>query len=65
MTFDDAIAIVRLEIAGLMSRKRQMELEMNPLPDIAWQYASGCVNGARQVLATLIKVSRETNQQKE
>ena len=56
MTNEEILGFVQANIDELIQRKRELERTMNPLPDIAWQYADGLVNGAREVYANLKKV---------
>lgn len=53
-TIDYAIELARARVASLLERKNVLE-QQPPISDLAWQYADGCVNGAREVLAALVK----------
>jgi len=58
LNFEDAILIARDKIASLTARKMELLAE-SPVSDAAFQYADGLLNGAREVLAALVKRSNE------
>lgn len=55
MTADEILGFVAANVDELRARKRRMEEEMHPLPDIAWQYASGMCEGAAEVYRNLYR----------